>query len=230
MDSMTDGARRIEVQEFISEDDLQTFEGWLKYQPVDASTRTLEELAMWRSVFEEARQRSAAHPKVGLMKLKLIPGEYRYAVAVREASGLWLTLWIRRSPKGEFFIMAPRDPDWDLHTSYHLDGTWHTKSHGRAFLRPHKRQPLTGTFRGSEPLGVYAGHAPKLVGAICDPRAFSGVVEVGPGVVGPRHGAVAVDLVEPGQEAPEVPWTRIVKREVFRDIVPWVVITVGAFD
>jgi hypothetical protein len=56
------------VQDFISEDDLQTFEGWLRYQAVDASTTAPGELAMWRRLFEEARQRSAANPKVGLMK------------------------------------------------------------------------------------------------------------------------------------------------------------------
>jgi hypothetical protein len=40
--------------------------------------------------------------------MKLPPREHRYAVAVREASGLWLTLWIRRAPKGEFFVNAAR--------------------------------------------------------------------------------------------------------------------------
>jgi hypothetical protein len=54
---------------------------------------------------------------------------------------------------------------------------------------------LTGVFRGSEHLGVYCGHAPKSVGAICDPMAFSRVVEVAPGVLGLRHGGVTVDLV-----------------------------------
>ncbi len=37
------------------------------------------------------------------MKLAPIVGEHRYAVAVREGTDLWLTLWVRRSPKGEFF-------------------------------------------------------------------------------------------------------------------------------
>jgi hypothetical protein len=63
-------------------------------------------------------------PKVGLMKLKLMAsGEYRYAVAVRdEDANLWLTLWVSRSQKGEFFIFIPRgDRDWDPHTSYHID-------------------------------------------------------------------------------------------------------------
>ena len=161
------------MQDFISEDDLQTFEGWLRYQAVDASTTAPGELAMWRRLFEEARQRSAANPKVGLMKLQPVPGEHRYAVAVREGADLWLRMWVRRSRKGECFIMRPLgDRDWNPHTSYHLDGTLHMKSHDRRVL-PQKRQPLTGVFRGSEHLGVDYGHAPNSVGAICDPTAFS---------------------------------------------------------
>jgi hypothetical protein len=38
------------VQEFISEDDLKTFEGWLKYQGVNAATTATHELNMWRSL------------------------------------------------------------------------------------------------------------------------------------------------------------------------------------
>jgi hypothetical protein len=98
------------MKEFISEDDLNTFEGWLRYQVVDAATTASEELEMWRRLFHEARERSSANPKVGLMKLQpisSIPGEYRYAVAVREGSDLWLTLWVKRSRKGEFFVMLP---------------------------------------------------------------------------------------------------------------------------
>jgi hypothetical protein len=102
------------AQDFISEDDLKTFEGWLRYQAIDAATVTSDELEMWRSLFDEVRQRSLANPKVGLMKLKPVPGEYRYAVAVREGSDLWLTLWVRRSLKGEYFVMVPRaDRDRD---------------------------------------------------------------------------------------------------------------------
>ena len=163
------------------------------------------------------------------MKLEPVPSEHRYAVAVREGSDLWLTLWVRRSWKGEFFVMVPRaDRDWDIHTSYHLDGTLHMKSYGRRVLTPNKRQPLTGAFRGTESLGAFSGYGPKSVGAICDPTAFSGVVEVAPGVLGPRDGAVTVDLVEPGCEPTAFPWTQIARQEVFRDILPWVVITIGS--
>lgn len=74
------------MDEFISEDDLQTFEGWSRYQAIDATAITPEELATWRRIFEEARQRSAVNPKVGLMKLQPVPGEYRYAVVVSEVA------------------------------------------------------------------------------------------------------------------------------------------------
>jgi hypothetical protein len=190
------------VDEFISEDDLQTFDGWLRYQAV--GTLTEAELATWRGIFEDANQCSVANPKVGLMNLPPVPGEFKYAVAVGEGADLWLVLWVRRSPKGEFFVIRPmRDRDWNPHTSYHLDGTLHVKSHNRKALTPQKRQPLTGPFRGTVDLGIESGYAPKGVGAICDPTAFSGVVEVPSGVLGPRHGAVGVFLVEPGHALPD---------------------------
>jgi ribosomal protein L30 len=150
--------------EFISEDDLNTFEGFLRYQGVDASASTPAELAMWRGYFDEAMASKLTGPKVGLMKLpQPIPnGEYRYAVAFREGSDLWLTLWVKRSPKGEFFVMMPRgNRAWDVHNSYHLNGTKHMKSHGRKVLSIMKGQPLTDAFRGTEHLGAFGGHGPK---------------------------------------------------------------------
>jgi hypothetical protein len=50
---------------FISEDDLETFEGWLRCQAVDAAASTSEELAMWRGLFDEGRKLAEAAPKVG---------------------------------------------------------------------------------------------------------------------------------------------------------------------
>ncbi len=140
--------------EFISEDDLQTFAGWLKYQAVDPTTTAPEELEDWRRAFEEARLRTAARPKVGRMKLQPVSGEHLYALAIEEPPDLWLTLWIRRNRKGEFFVMQPRgERDWLPHTSYHVDGNLHMKSYGRKVFSPLKRQPLTGTFQGSEGSG-----------------------------------------------------------------------------
>src|SRR5262249_6607491 len=207
--------------DFISEEDLLTFEGWRSYQGVNAAATTPEDLAMWRGLFDDARRRSGAYPKLGLMRLQPIPGEHRYAVAVHEGADFWLALWVRRSRKGEFFVLVPRgDQEWDYHTSYHLDGTLHMKSRSRKVLTPSRHQPLTGKFQGSEHLGSYYGHGPKRVGAICDPGAFSGIVEVAPGVLGPRDGAITVDLVEPSHEPEEFPWGKMVTRRIFQDTEP----------
>jgi hypothetical protein len=41
------------MSEFISEDDLKTFEGWLGYQGIDLKTAPPDELAQWRAIFDE---------------------------------------------------------------------------------------------------------------------------------------------------------------------------------
>ena len=51
------------------------------------------------------------------------------------------------------------------------------------------------------------------------------IVEVPVGVLGPRHGSVVVDLVEPGCEPLTWPGTIVMKQE-FRDCVPWLVIRI----
>jgi hypothetical protein len=215
------------VQQFISEDDLETFEGWMNFQGIDAASAP-EELEMWQGIFDEARKRSSDTPKVGLMKLRPLSGEHRYAVAVRDGSDLRLALWVLRSRKGEFFVLLPRgDRDWNVHASYHLDGTRHLKSFDQKVLPATKCQPLTGTFRGAESLVAFSGYGPKSVGAVCDPAAFSEVIEIAPGVLGPRDGAITVDLVEPGCNPPAYPWANIFRREFIRDKPPWVVITIG---
>ena len=218
------------MSDIISEDDLLTFEGWLKYQGIDSATISASELANWRQMFDDVRLQAASTPKVGLMKLRPVPGEHRYAVAVREGAGLWLVLWVRRSPKGEFFVLVPRaDRGWEPHTSYHLDGKLHMKSYGRTVFAPQQRQSLRRPFRGTEHLGAFFGHGPKSVGAVCDPAAFS-VVEVAPGVLGPKQGGVTVDLVELGHDPAPFPWTKIVTRQTFTDVNPCVVITIGMIE
>jgi hypothetical protein len=124
--------------------------------------------------------------------------------------------------------MIPRaDRSWDPHLSYHLDGTCHSKSFNKRFAHTTRQlQPLTGPFRGAAHLGAYGGHGPKGVGAICDPAAFNGVVEIPPGVLGPVDGTIVVDLIEPGNEPLEWPYTRLIRQEVFRDFVPWIVIRI----
>lgn len=221
-------AREKFVDEFISEDDLKTFDGWLRYQAVNKVLLAKDELATWQAMFEDARQRSAANPHVGLLKLPSVPGEFKYAVAVREGADLWLVLWVRRNRKGEYFVLKPmNDRDWNPHTSYHLDGSLHHKSWGQKVLPPQKRQPLRGRFRGCEPLLQYAGFTPKAVGAVCDPTAFTGVVEIPSGILGPKDGSIAVDLVEPGAKPLDYSTgAEIVSQRVFHEVTPNIVITI----
>jgi hypothetical protein len=126
------------METFISEDDLKIFEGWLKYQCLEASTMSPEELRSWRSDYDERRAVTASFLPVGKMNLRQVPDEHKYAVALRDGSDLWLATWVKRSPKGEFFAFVPTlDKGWDLHASYHLDGTVHTKSRGHKTLSPY---------------------------------------------------------------------------------------------
>lgn len=164
--------------------------------------------------------------------MKLKSGHYRYAVAIRDSAGLWLTLLVRRKPNGEFFVIQPRPSQrlafsrtaWNPHTSYHRDGTLHSKSYNQKVLIPVKHQPLTGPFRGTEHLGLFGGHG---TGISCDPMQFTSVVEVAHEVLGQHEGMVSVDLVEPGGE-PIVPLSclKLIQRHVFQDFEPWVVIRV----
>jgi hypothetical protein len=203
------------VDDFINEDDLRTFEGFLKYQAIDPSALTPDELTMWRGYFEETTRLREASPKVGLMKLRPTPGEQKYGVALRDGGALWLTMWVRCSPKGEIFVIYPRADAGNPHASYHIDGTYHHKSYGSAGITQTK-QPLDAAFRESEHLGLYMGHG-KSTGAVCDPTAFDGLVIVEPGILGPKDGSVGIDLVAADYEDT---WSReIAARFYFGDVV-----------
>jgi hypothetical protein len=206
---------------FISEDDLDTWGGFLRYHHIDLQTATPDVLAHYRQLFDQR----AATPKI-VMDLKKHQDESIYGVALREGSDLWLIAWVKRDRKRDVYVFIPRnDPDWNPHTSYHRDGRSHAKSFGRKMF-VWKRQPLTDPFKGCVHLGMFAGHMPKSVGAICDPAMFAGVMEVPPGILGPRNGFVAVDLIEPGCEPHEL-LHPVTLTETFKDLVPWIVIRVG---
>jgi hypothetical protein len=213
------------MAEFISEESFETFDGWLRAQGADATILPSDQLEMHRAIFEEGRAISLATPKIGRINFKPTLGEYKYAVAIRKDSDLWLTLWVKRKINGEFFVFVPRaDGQWDPHVSYHLKGQFHSKSYDRIGITK-QLQPLTGKFTGTEHLGAHAGHGTS-VGAICDPADFNGVVEVPTGILGPRNGAVLVDLVEPGHKPLSHP-AKIVREEVFKDFLPHVVVRIA---
>ena len=102
-----------------SEDDLSTFEGWLEaVQGIDPTKAAPDDLARWRALLDDRKP----GPHVVMNLGPVSKGEHRHAVAVREASQLWLTLWVRRSRSG-IFVMVPRvDRKWDPHTSLSCQG------------------------------------------------------------------------------------------------------------
>lgn len=186
------------MTDFISEDDLRTFEGWLRYQAVP-TTSTPEEIKEWRAIFDDVKRASESIAKIGRIKLPPTIGEQRYGVAIRDGSDLWLTMWIKCAPKGDIYVMYPRADGSNPHASYHRDGTFHHKSYGTKSAVTRQLQPLDDAFTGSEHLGGYGGHG-KSTGAVCDRDDFDGLVIVEPGILGPIHGSVVVDVAEPGYE------------------------------
>jgi hypothetical protein len=210
--------------DYISEEALRTFEGWLNYQGIDLSALGDEEAAGVRGMFDEAAKRRATTRKVGRMNLPARTGESKYAVAIRDCSDLWLALWVKRSRKPEFFIMHPTaEGNWDPHSSLHTDGTFHLKSHDRAMLSQQRQRP--DSIKGSEHLGAYGGYAPRAIGAVCDPADFTGVFEAPPGILGPRNGTITVDLLEPGGQPLSHPAEEVARR-LFADAVPHVLLRI----
>jgi len=217
------------MSQFISEDDLDTFEGWLRFRAIDFAALQPDQLAMCKADFEEASRKRHSTPKVGFIKFRAKESEFLYAVAVRDDLSLWLALWIRRSAKGDVYVFVPRaDPKWHPHSTYHKDGRSHHKSHRQPFLKK-RRQPPTDSFRGAEQIISQKGFGPKTVGAKFDPTCFTGVLEVKAGVLGPIHGYVSIDLVEPGYEpVPHFDDTEPMYQVIFKEAIPWLVVRVFA--
>ena len=143
---------------------------------------------------------------------------------------------MRRCPQGHIYqVFAagqtyPRTGGkaYDPHTSWHLDGRFHTKGHDRIWHRQ-QRQRLDA-FTGAEffiSTTVDQMTAPGL--AVCDPASFDGTMEVGLDsitVAGPARQQLHMDLVEPGYEPlAHGLGERPVVRWLLQDRAPWIVIT-----
>ena len=164
----------------------------------------------------------------GRMKLRdLKPGEHRYAVAVREGSDLFMTLFIRRDPKGDVYVMIPRRRGSENpHASYHRDGTLHHKNYDRPMMPSDRQSLIDGGFKGCEHICMFGEHAPKVVGVTCDASKLTGIVEVPDEIL--SDGYFAVDLVEPGCENQVIDLCNPVhSRHVFKEAEPWLVIRAG---
>jgi hypothetical protein len=204
---------------------LKTFNGWMKHlQSINPASLSPGERAKWRATFKELRAQSAAMPPLGILDLRR-PGDRLYSVAIRDGKNLWLALFVRRSKRGEIYVVRPQiDPDWNPHSSYHRNGKFHLKSYGRESFPKFLQKP-DQNFKGVVSMGIEAGFGKSLPGAVCDPAIFDGVVEVPGGILGPRWGAISVDVVQPGRQPPPT-GRKTYKRRYFRDLIPHLVITV----
>lgn len=135
-----------------------TYEEWLRdVQAVDIEKLGDEDRVFWRQQYDAAMRRGAEWREQAAPSRRSVHKDQRYALAIEDDSGLGLTFWIKRSAKGEVFLLYPREPEMDPHASYHLDGTYHQKSYGTR-TGSQKRQPLGGSFKGAEHLGMFGGH------------------------------------------------------------------------
>ena len=212
-------------------DDLDTFDGWLKHQGLVVEGAPEDLVIRWRAAFESGKARRQAARSAVFFNQPCPAGEYRYAVAIEDGADLRLALVVRRSRRGEYFILMPRDGDWNPHASYHADGRYHNKSYDQVLATGQgKRQPLD-QFKGTEHLGSFMGFGTGAA-PICNPANFTSVLELPPGILQSMRGCVLIDLAEPGVAPNPIhrqnPGLRITHEETYRDGSPWVVIAVAA--
>lgn len=204
-----------------------TFEQWLTdVQSVETEGWTELERAAWQKDYDLAMAEDTAWRAQTAPTRLPRQRDKRYAVAIADYDGLGLSFWIKRSAKGEVFLLFPRDAEIDPHASYHLDGRFHQKSYSRAMV-VQQRQPLKG-FRGCEHLGQYAGHGagPR----IRDQASFDDIVVADGIQLTGKSGVVMIDLLEPGATLAthHREGMQILNERVYQDAAPWIVLSIAA--
>ncbi len=154
-----------------------------------------------------------------------------YAVAVRDGGDLLLCLSICRAPQGDVYVNIPRDhdPAWKPHSSYHASGQHHQKSYNQKTHLDHRQRP-DGNFTGTHTVVTMpiASNEPRAVGVLCQPADFQDVIEVAASDVRPEkyRTYISVDLTDTVSQPILVPGATIIQQSVYKDILPWIVVTV----
>src|SRR5258706_6215726 len=158
--------------------------------------------------------------------------EEKYAVAVRDAGGLHLFMWVRVSLRSEFFTMLPRprDPSINAHASLHADGSYHIKSHGLPRCMERQKQKPDGTLVDTEHLMDQGLNRAGVlsIGENCDPREWNGVFEIPIADLanGPNHTShVSADLIGRGGKPTLFPEAPAIDQTIFRQNYPLLVFT-----
>ena len=206
---------------------MRTFEGWMEYQRMDPRLLDAKGLAEWRHAYEGATER-ANRVQPWTPKARRDPADHLYAVAIRDGSSLWLFLWVRRSAKGEYFVLIPRpDGAWNPHASYHRDGRLHQKGHDQKMLPASQRQKPDSSFRGTEqmlstPIEPETGREVK---ALCDPSQFSDIFEIPVEHITGRGHLIAIDLTERDAAALWTPSSEVIAQKRFAGVFPEILVT-----
>ena len=196
----------------------------MEYQGFSIENSSPEQLAQFKDMYKSGLDRS--HGKVRMKPRKRPAGEHEYEVAIQDGEKLWVTFRIKRSKDNDVYLFYPRaDRESNPHTSYHKDGTFHSKSYGSKIGSSSKRQPPDSNFTGSEHIGSFGGHGGRTIGLEYDQLAWDGVIEVKPGVLGPRNGTVVVDLLAP-LAVPLEWYAEVIVSHIFKDRVPWISVRV----
>ncbi len=165
---------------------------------------------------------------------KRAPSGGMYAVAIRDDQ-LYLYIRIRRTPKGEIFLVYPTgrskelNREWNPHTSHHASGRVHQKAFGHEYMA-HDGQKPDSKFTGVKNLVTrpIAASEPKAFGIICNPTEFADVFEIPVADISPAKNRtnIAVDVTEPGGTPVTTPGSRIIRNWIIQDTIPWIMVTV----
>jgi hypothetical protein len=165
------------------------------------------------------------------MTLKATQKKDRHiAIAVRDGADLFVFLTIRRGPEGDVYVNNPRtDPNWKPHTSYHASGQHHHKSFGHKGALVRLRQKPDASFLGTENVvtqGI-ASDDPREINWPCEVKDYDDVVEIPVSELRPEEyrTALSVDITDTQGEPIVTVGARIIQQAIFKDTVPWIVVT-----
>jgi hypothetical protein len=169
-----------------------------------------------------------------------------YAVGIRDEHGdLWLHKWIRRTQRGDIFVLWPfarSEATGLVHATYHADGRLHIKTDNQNKptsmpLPPQYKQKLDANFKNCQGIVMtpISLNETRSWGEICDPLEYDSIFEVPYSTITPENALgdfqLDVTVVEPGRvdlvkASFQGPLQTMVTFKEFNDREPWLVTSV----
>lgn len=157
-----------------------------------------------------------------------------YAAAVSDGAALYRVLLVRRDPRSDVYVamLGAAASGMNPHASQHRDGRGHQKSFDYGFFEWHGDKP-DATFSGARNLLTtgLAKRDPYAINQRCDPDRYAGLLVIPHDEVSAETNRthLSVDLVSPGHDPLLIPGAEIRHQVVFKDALPWIVITFFAW-